>query len=103
MSRLILSAIVMGAVTVAATTAAPVSGVAAELVPPAAAHVRYPYAGAWYGPCGCLHVSYVFHRELRSTYGLSFDPRNFDQTQPHYYFGGIRAYPRYWVDVGPVQ
>jgi len=48
-------------------------------------------------PCGCLHVSYVFHRELRSTYGLSFDPRNFDQTRPYYYFGALRAYPRYWI------
>jgi hypothetical protein len=102
MSRLMILALVLGAVTSADLSAAPVSAVAAELLPPAVAHVRYRHP-AWSGPCGCLHVSYVFHRELRSTYGLSFDPRNFDQTEPYYYFGALRAYPRYWVDVGPVQ
>jgi hypothetical protein len=54
------------------------------------------------GPCGCLSVTYVYHRELRSTYGLDFDPRNYDQTEPHYYFGGMRAYPRYFVDGQPI-
>jgi hypothetical protein len=51
------------------------------------------------GPCGCVHVTYDYHRELRSTYGVAFDPRNFDQTQPYYYFGPVRAWPRYWCDV----
>jgi hypothetical protein len=55
------------------------------------------------GPCGCLHVTYDYHRELRSTYGIAFDPRNFDETQPYYYFGPVRAYPRYWCDVQDVQ
>ncbi len=55
------------------------------------------------GPCGCLHVTYEYHRELRSTYGLAFDPRNFDQTQPYYYFGPVRAYPQFWCDVQNVQ
>jgi len=55
------------------------------------------------GPCGCVHVSYDYHRELRSTYGVAFDPRNFDQTQPYYYFGPVRAWPRYWCDVQNVQ
>jgi hypothetical protein len=50
-------------------------------------------------PCGCAHVTYDYHRELRSTYGIGFDPRNFDQTQPYYYFGPVRAWPRYWCDV----
>jgi hypothetical protein len=50
------------------------------------------------GPCGCLHERRVYHRELRSTYGTGFDPRNFDQTEPRYYLGALRAYPRYWVD-----
>jgi hypothetical protein len=36
------------------------------------------------GCCGCLHVSYDHHRELRSTYGTNIDPRNYDQTEPHY-------------------
>jgi hypothetical protein len=51
------------------------------------------------GPCGCLHVAYDYHRELRSTYGTGFDPRNFDETQPYYYYGSVRAWPRYWCDV----
>jgi hypothetical protein len=55
------------------------------------------------GPCGCVHVSYDYHRELRSTYGVAFDPRNFDQTQPYYYFGPVRAYPRFWCDVQQAQ
>jgi hypothetical protein len=103
MSRMMISALVLGAVTATGVPAATVSAVAAELLPPPAAHVRYPHTAAWYGPCGCLHVSYVVHRELRSTYGLSFDPRNFDQTEPYYYFGALRAYPQYWVDFGLVR
>jgi hypothetical protein len=50
------------------------------------------------GPCGCLRVDFDYHRELRSTYGAGFDPRNYDETQPHYYFGAMRPYPRYSVD-----
>jgi len=54
---------------------------------------RYrPYCGC----CGCLGVVYDYHRELRSTYGSHFDPRNYDQTEPHYYLGRVRAYPQYW-------
>lgn len=49
------------------------------------------------GPCGCLTVTYVYHRELRSTYGIGFDPRNYDETRPHYFFGAVRPYPRYAV------
>jgi hypothetical protein len=54
------------------------------------------------GPCGCLQVTYVYHPELRSTYGLGFDPRNYDQTEPHYYLGPVRPYPHYFVDGVPV-
>jgi hypothetical protein len=50
------------------------------------------------GCCGCLHVFYDYHRELRATYGAGMDPRNYDQTEPHYYFGPVRAYPQYWSD-----
>jgi len=50
------------------------------------------------GRCGCLHVTYDYHRELESTYGLGFDPRNFDQTQPYFYLGPVRAYPHYWCE-----
>ena len=102
MSRPMIPALVLGTVSAAGMLAAPVFAAAAELLPPAVTHVRQPTA-AWYGPCGCLHVSYVFHRKLRYTYGLSFDPRNFDQTEPYYRFGPLRAYPRYWVSAAPVQ
>jgi hypothetical protein len=95
MSTPIVLAIVMAAAGVAAL---PVSAAAAELLPPAVAHVRHHYSAPCCGPCGCLHVSYVYHRELRSTY----DPRNFDQTEPYYHFGRVQAYPRYWVDAEPV-
>ena len=54
-------------------------------------------------PCGCLSVRYDYHRELRSTYGTAFDPRNYDTTQPHYYFGPVRAYPRYFVSGVPAE
>ncbi len=54
------------------------------------------------GPCGCLRVDFAYHRELRSTYGTGFDPRNYDETQPHYYFGAMRAYPQYSVGDCPV-
>lgn len=68
---------------------------ASELSVPTGAYVRTP---AQCGPCGCLRVFYTHHRELRSTYGLGFDPRNYDTTEPHYYFGRMHAYPRYLVD-----
>ena len=54
------------------------------------------------GPCGCLQTGYVYHRALESTYGTAFDPRNDDQTEPHYYWGRGRAYPRYFVDGIPL-
>ena len=83
------SPLLAGIVTAAILPAVPLSAVAAELVPPAVAHARYHLAAPWSGPCGCLHVSYVYHRELRTTYGTGFDPRNFDRTEPHYYFGPV--------------
>ena len=100
MSTPIMLAIVVAAAGVAAV---PVSAAAAELLPSAVAHVRHHYGVSCCGPCGCLHVSYVYHRELRSTYGLSFAPRNYDQTEPYYHFGRVRTYPRYWVDADPVR
>jgi hypothetical protein len=62
-----------------------------------------PAAEAQCGPCGCLRVTYATHRELRSTYGAGFDPRNFDESTPYFYFGAMRRYPRYSVDgaIGP--
>jgi hypothetical protein len=58
-------------------------------------------AAADCGPCGCLRVTYDHHREVLSTYGPSYDPRNFDQTQPYFFLGRMRAYPQYYVDGGP--
>ena len=103
MSTPTISALVAGMITAAGVPAVPASAVAAELLPPAVPHVRPHHAAPFCGPCGCLRVSYVYHRELRTTYGLSFDPRNFDQTEPYYHFGAVRAYPRYWVDADPVR
>lgn len=57
-------------------------------------------ATRWCGCCGCLHVGHVHHRELRTTYGTGVDPRNYDTQEPHYYFGPVRSYPRYWVSAG---
>jgi hypothetical protein len=98
MSKMTLSARRLAVVAIAvlgtwsqATNAADL-GVAPQRIP-----------GAWCGPCGCLRVSYNSHRELRSTYGIGFDPRTYDQTEPHYFYGAVRAYPRYWVCADPVQ
>jgi hypothetical protein len=78
--------------------------VGAELSQPKRAHARvHRPAGIYCGCCGCLGVTFDYHRELRSTYGTQFDPRNFDQTEPYYYFGRVRAYPRFWVDRGPLE
>jgi hypothetical protein len=69
--------------------------------PVGAAELQTPRAArpAYCGPCGCLQVAYVYHRALLSTYGTGFDPRNYDMTQPHYYFSrSMHAYPRYFVD-----
>ena len=67
---------------------------------PAPSNANYAGIGAlvYCGPCGCLRVAYAYHPELRSTYGLSFDPRNYDTTEPRYYLGRVRAYPQYYID-----
>ena len=93
MSRSIISAVTVAAATGLFLMAN--GATAAELAVPGAPSV---HQAAECGPCGCLQVTYDYHRELRSTYGLAFDPRNFDQTQPYYYFGPVRAYPQYWCD-----
>jgi hypothetical protein len=76
------------------------SALAAEapLPPP----VARAHRSASCGPCGCLHVGVQYHRVLESTYGTAFDPRNDDQTEPYYYWGRVRAYPRYFVDGVPL-
>lgn len=70
---------------------------AADLNPPEPVMEAPAVSPAECGPCGCLEVSYEYHRELMSTYGTGFDPRNYDQTRPYYYFGARRAYPRFHV------
>jgi hypothetical protein len=67
---------------------------AAELVPP----VSTSQVQTDCDRCGCLSAAYDYHRELLSSYGLSFDPRSYDTTEPHFYFGRVRAYPRYFVE-----
>jgi len=67
---------------------------------PTPSNINYAGIGApvYCDPCGCLRVAYTYYPELCSTYGLSFDPRNYDTTEPRYYFGRVRAYPRYYID-----
>ncbi len=93
MSKSVITALVAGILTAAGVPVVSGSATAADLAVPA----QRSAAAHWCGCCGCLHASYVHHRELRSTYGLAYDPRNYDQTEPYYYFGPVRAYPRYWV------
>lgn len=101
MSKLIMSALAVGLVAAAAVPAVTLPAVAADL--PLASPARHHYAAPRCGPCGCLHVEYVYHRELVSTYGIGFDPRSFDTTEPHYFWGRQRAYPHYWVDAELAQ
>jgi len=94
MSRTMMA---LGGIVSAIIVASPCSLGAAELLAPAQAARVYPNCG----PCGCLSVAYVHHRDMQSTYGLGFDPRNYDQTEPRFYFGRMHAYPRYFVDGVP--
>jgi hypothetical protein len=93
MSKAIMVALGVGIVA-AMATGVPMCANAADLqtLAPVAQHAR------WCGPCGCLRVSYDHHREMLMTYGTGFDPRNFDTTEPYYYFGRVRAYPHFWVE-----
>lgn len=90
-----LAMLLVGAGFAAVSSAA----VAADLPIP----VKNARAARWCGPCGCLHVTYNYHRELLATYGLSYDPRSYDTTEPHYFHGAVRAYPRYWVAINGMQ
>jgi hypothetical protein len=98
MSKWVLSAVEVLALAGLAAARLSATATAADLP-----NLRHHNLAIGCGPCGCLHVSYVYHRELQSTYGLNFDPRNFDRTEPYYYLGRLRAYPRYWVDADPAQ
>lgn len=98
MSKPLTPALLVAMAIAAGVTAMPSFARAAEL-----AVVGPRHAARWCGPCGCMHVSLVYHRELRTTYGTGFDPRNYDTQEPHYYFGPMRAWPRFWVAQNPVQ
>ncbi len=92
MWKAMISALAVGIVTVAGLPAISSYADAADLAVPVQRSAAHDC-----GSCGCLHTSYVYHRELRTTFGIGFDPRNYDATEPHYYFGPVRAYPRYSV------
>jgi hypothetical protein len=95
-SAVALAAVWLGLIALASSS--PV--VAAELG--VRTHVAHPRVRTLYcGPCGCPGVTYVYHRVIESTYGLDFDPRNYDTTEPHFYLGRMRAWPRYFVEGEP--
>lgn len=99
MSKPIISVMLIVAGAIAVTA----SAFGAELLPPPGVRVRHLHVAPACGPCGCLRVTYVYHRDIRTTYGTGFDPRNFDQTEPYFYPGPVRGYPRYWVCADPAQ
>ena len=69
MSTPTISALVAGMVTVAGVPAVPVSAVAAELLPPAVAHVRHHHATLC---CGSLRLP---SRKSRLPQGIAIDLR----------------------------
>lgn len=105
MLKPIISTLAVGMAATASVTAVPIPAAAELAFPARVVHVRHyhDHRLCRCGACGCLHVWYVHHRELHSTYGIGFDPRNFDQTERYYYFGRVQAYPRYWVGADPAQ
>ena len=100
MSKLMKLAFLGGAVFAFGSFVTSMPSVAADMAVPGPAVERQAAAC---GPCGCLNVTWTHHRVLESTYGLNFDPRNFDQTEPYYVYGPVRAYPQFWCEVGSAQ
>jgi hypothetical protein len=74
---------------------APISAAELNVATP----VHHARALRYCGPCGCLRVVYVYHRDIQSTYGTSYDARNYDTTEPHFYPGAVHAYPHYYVEI----
>jgi len=90
MARLVLRLAAMAAFTAALLSVAS----AAEMRLPG----RVAYADT-VPDCRCpIYRTFVYHRDLRSTYGTGFDPRNYDEAEPHFYLGPVRRYTRYWSD-----
>jgi hypothetical protein len=85
------------ALVVLAIAGSVTSGLAADLT----IH-RHAVASHWHHHyydgcrCGPPWAVTVYHRDLRETYGAGFDPRNYDQTEPHFYFGPVHRYVRYY-------
>ena len=67
MSRTMMT---LGGIAGAIVLALPCSLGAAELLAPSQAARAEPNCG----PCGCLSVTYIYHRDLQSTYGLRLRP-----------------------------
>jgi hypothetical protein len=104
MSRPITAGLTVGALIILSSAVCLGTATAADLqIPQSAVRAGHYQAASACGPCGCLHVTYDYHRELRSTFGVGFDPRNFDTTEPYFYYGAVRAYPHYWCEVGSAQ
>jgi len=93
MSKTIRTAVAMGILAAVGVVLGADMTVAADLAVPA----KSAQAARWCGRCGCLRVTYVHHREMLTTYGVGFDPRNDDSQEPHHFYGAVRAYPRYSV------
>lgn len=97
MSKQTISALLLGMATAICTLPTAIPAAAADLAVPGPVASGCPR-------CGCLQVWHIHHRELRTTYGLNYDPRNYDGTEPHYFYGPVRAYPRYAVEgIPPVE
>jgi hypothetical protein len=92
-SSILALAIVLSATVVIAARPTPIN--AADLAAPTAHAAKNRVVRRSCGVCGCLRVVYSYHRRLWFTYGLGFDPRNYDMTEPHFHLGRVRAYPQY--------
>ena len=80
------------AIAVTCAVAAPSSARAADL--PYRHRAAEEPARRMDGICPCYTYT-VRHKVLLSTYGTDLDPRNYDFTEPHYFFGGVKTFRRY--------
>jgi len=88
MVRLHIGSVALALLVTAGTWAS--AHAADRLIPGRASETYRHYSGDC--RCGPPVVAYVYHRDLRQTYGTGFDPRNYDETEPHYYFGPVRRH-----------
>lgn len=87
----------LAAIALATLAALPQSALADDWQPRHRIHARRAQAPVYHyeDACGCLTVTFEYHREMKYTYGAGVDPRSFDETAPYYYYGAVKAYPRY--------